>query len=86
MCPQKNDMAQMMIQIKRDPNAPSLETCNIQCDEEWSDNEGTYDPTVKLANSDVIRVDKKLLPKAQRKAFAEEERLSLNRIRNNNEQ
>lgn len=82
MCPQKNNIAESISQIRKDPNYKTKETCNVVCDEEWSDTEGTYDPTIKLQNSDVIRVDRKLMPKAERKAFAESERIRLNTIRN----
>lgn len=81
MCPQKNSVAQK-IKITRSENHQNQETCNVVCDEEWSDNEGTYNPQEKLATSNVIRVDKKLLPKAERKAFAESERIRLNKLRN----
>lgn len=83
MCPQKNSIAQTM-KIKKEANFVSKETCNVVCDEEWGDDDSaSYDPTVKLATSDVIRVDRKLMPKAERKAFAETERIRLNQIRNN---
>lgn len=81
MCPQKNSLAET-IKISRDPNFKTQETCNVVCDEEWSDNEGSYDPRVKLASSNVIRVDKKLMTKSERKAFAESERVRLNQLRN----
>lgn len=83
MCPQKNNVAQVIV-LKPAKDFKSKETCNVVCDEEWSDNEGTYDPTVKLASANVIRVDRKLMPKAERKAFAESERIRLNNLRNNN--
>lgn len=81
MCPQKNNVTKT-IEKRPDIVFNHKETCNVQCDEEWSDNEGSYDPTIKLATSNVIRVDKKLLPKAERKAFAEAERIRLNQLRN----
>lgn len=81
MCPQKNSISKT-IQVARATTFESKETCNVVCEDMWSDDEGTYDPTVKLASSNVIRVDKKLMPKAERKAFAETERIRLNQLRN----
>lgn len=54
-------------------------------DENWDDDDSTlsYDPISTLEGRDVIRVDKKLLARAERKQFLEEERLRLNDIRNN---
>lgn len=83
MCPQKNSVAQTIKKMKETTvSGAQKETCNVQCDEQWSDEEATYDPRIKLATENVIRVDKKLMPKAERKAFAESERIRLNALRN----